>query len=370
MIQREYGSIQELKSYIDERSPNHIFVVTGRDSYRSSSAQKKLEAIIDCEVTRFCDFSTNPKLGEALKIMDTYISINPDLIIAAGGGSVIDMAKLIKGLAKERDPIQCVIENKISGSDTPLIAIPMTAGSGSEATPFAVVYINGTKYSLSDPSLLPDEVVLDPSLTHSLASYHTAVSGMDALAQAIESYWSVNATDDSKEYSRLAIPLVLNNLEGAVKSPNQENRENMLKAANLAGKAIAIAKTTACHAISYPITSNYDVPHGHAVALTLPEILMYNSKVTDKDVNHKKGSSYVKNCLSEIVKLMGARSPRKAKAVILGLMKKIDLKTVLTEVEIYEHELIINQGFDPQRMKNNPRRINKDDLAKILVNIS
>ena len=159
---------------------------------------------------------------------------------------------------------------EISSPGKKLIAIPTTSGSGSEATHFAVVYVGGEKFSVAHPIyMLPNVVVLNPSLTYSMDSYQTALSGVDAFAQAMESYWSVNSTEESKKYSIEALELIIEHLPLAV-NYNDNSRDIMLHAANLAGKAINIAKTSGAHAISYVLTSKFNIPHGQAVALTLP----------------------------------------------------------------------------------------------------
>ena len=177
-----------------------------------------------------------------------------DEVVSIGGGSTIDVGKYIA-----------------FHLHIPHTAIPTTAGTGSEVTKFAVFTHNKKKFSLEDDRLIPTSYRLDPSRVVSLPLKQTASSGLDALSQAIESYWSPNATKESKEYSRQAVKRVLASLWFSYQYPKSELfRQHMLIAANFSGKAINIAKTSICHAISYPITTHYGVPHGLACALTLP----------------------------------------------------------------------------------------------------
>ncbi|MCK5473164.1 MAG: phosphonoacetaldehyde reductase, partial [Planctomycetes bacterium] len=258
MIQKEYigfGSIGELEFVLAEYSAKRIFLVTAHDSYELSGAKGNLDKIFaGCQVQRFYDFSSNPKIEDVNKGLEAFKKIRPDVVIGVGGGSVIDMAKLINFFASnELEPSEYLKnpESKINIS-RPLIAIPTTAGSGSEATAFAVLYIDKEKFSIDNEFVLPDVAIVDPDLTTSLPEYITAVTGMDALCQAIESYWCINSTDESKEFAKKAIELVMKNLKTAVNNPDRNSRLAMAKAANLAGKAINITKTTAPHAISYP----------------------------------------------------------------------------------------------------------------------
>jgi len=359
MSQKVYKTLGKFQRETISEGHADVFLVTGKNSFYQSGAYEMIP-----HAKKFYDFSSNPKIEDVIKGIEIFNSISPspELIVAIGGGSVIDMAKLIKGLCQEKNPEKSIKENRLGNiADRRMIAIPTTAGSGSESTPFAVVYLNGKKYSLQHEKLLPDEIVLDYTLTKSMSPRLTAVTGMDALSQAIEAYWSINSNGESKQYSRDAMDLILSNLETAVNHPTNESRKGMLLGANLAGKAIAIAKTTACHSISYPITSNFGIPHGHAVALTLGEILEYNSQL-DKDCNDSRGSDYVKKTISELPV---------TKDLIHDLMKDIGLETRLSDLGIDKKDigLIVKEGFNPQRMKNNPREITRDDLRKILEEI-
>jgi alcohol dehydrogenase len=367
-----YNRLEDLDSYISKRENTSIFLVRGKSSFTTSGAEEKLEKILsNTDVTHFYGFSPNPKLEDAVKGIELYKQTNPNLILAIGGGSSIDMAKLIKGLSNQDFPRESILQNKISGSNIPLIAAPTTSGSGSESTPFAVVYIDGTKYSLFHETLLPNQIVLDPTLTHSLSNKLTAVTGLDALAQAIESYWSVNSTTESQGYSKLAINNILPNIENTVNDPNPINRQAMMLGSNYAGKAIGIAKTTSCHSISYPITFYYGIPHGHAVALTLGDILEYNSNLSESDCMDVRGIDYTKGTMQELNNILGVDSATEAKDKIKSLVKSIGLETRFSDLGISDLDMqdILEKSFNPQRMKNNPRLIREGDLRNILEQI-
>jgi alcohol dehydrogenase class IV len=145
----------------------------------------------------------------------------------------------------------------------------------------------------------------------------------------------------------------------------------MMKAANLSGKAIDLTLTTACHAISYPFTSYFGIPHGHAVALTLGSMLVYNSKVSAKDCLDKRGPDYVQKSTQEITALLGCKSAEEAKRKIEQLMERIGMKTRLSELGLKSTDIgtIVKNGFNPERVKNNPRLLTEQNLRKILENI-
>ena len=375
MPQEEFigkGSISNLQKILSNHNPKSIFLVTGRSSYEKSGAKKILEPYLSkYTVIRFYDFEVNPKLADIEKGMKLFREKNCDFVIAVGGGSVMDVAKAVNILvAHDGDPADYIQKKKaIENKGKPLAAIPTTSGSGSEATHFAVIYLGKTKYSLAHAHLLPDYALVDSDLSMDLPKPITASSGMDALCQGIESYWCINSNDESKKYAKEAIRLVMKNLGAAANHPSEASREAMSKAAHLAGKAIHITQTTACHAVSYPITSYFNVPHGHAVALTVASMLVYNEGVTESDLLDKRGAEYVRKTIREIVSLLGAKTAEQAGQKITSLMKGIGLATRLSELGIKTDKdiaVIIKNGFNPDRVKNNPRRLTEKTLREIL----
>lgn len=378
MKQKEYigfGSINCLSLVLTKLPAKKIFLVTGKDSYVTSGAQCHLcQFLVDYEVTRFSDFDNNPKIEDVIKALEIFKRIRFDTVIAVGGGSVLDMAKLINFFGvNDLEPREYIRTKKNDvQKGKPLIAIPTTAGSGSEATSFAVIYVNQEKLSVDDELLLPDVAIVEPDLMMSLPKYITATTGMDALSQAIESYWNINSKEQSKGFARSAIELIIPNIVTAVTKPSASSRLAMARAAHLAGKAINITRTTVPHAISYPLTSYFGIPHGHAVSLTLPSILEYNAGVTENDVLDVRGCEYVRKILNEIALFLGAKDIVGAKEKINKLMCKIGLETKLSLLGVKSEEnieLIIANGFNPARVKNNPRILKEDSLRKILYTI-
>jgi len=368
------NSIRNLKEILDNNGFRNIFLVTGKESFELSNAKKILleDVLKNYNIFQFDDFSSNPKIEDIEKGLKILNNGEYDVIIAIGGGSVIDIAKSIAIFSNNHGKIEKYVKKKIEikKNGKPIICIPTTAGSGSEATHFSVVYIGKAKYSLAHPEyLLPNYSIVDPQFTFSLPPKITASTGMDALSQAIESYWNINSTNESKKYAKKAIELVINNLVEAVNKPNKESRINMLIGAHYAGKAINISKTTACHAISYPITSYFNIPHGHAVALTLPSMIIYNSNVSEFDILDSRGINYVNKMMKQLIKIIGASDFSEAKQKIIQLMSNVGLEIKLSKLGIKTQadiELIIKNGFNPERVKNNPRKLTKSNLRKIL----
>lgn len=374
--QKEYfgvGSIKKLPDILDDFKVKKVFLVTGKKSFSESGIESKINRLLTkFELKRFFDFDTNPKIEDIEKGLKEFKEFSPDIIVAVGGGSVIDIAKSVGILAGESGSIEDFVlgKNKLNDRKMPLIAIPTTSGSGSEATHFAAIGIGDTKYALAHLSLLPDVSIVDPELTYSLPAKITAETGADALCQAIESYWSINSTDESKGYARESMKLAYMNLKDAVLAPNESARVAMSKASFLAGKAINISKTTACHAFSYPLTSRYGIMHGHAVALTLPEVLIYNSEVSEADLNDTRGVEYARRNIGEIVEALGLENISDTASGLKKLFEDIGFHMSLSDFGIKEEDIffiIENVGYE--RLKNNPRKIETETAKKILENI-
>jgi alcohol dehydrogenase class IV len=377
-VQKEFfgfDSIQNLKKILKEYNAKNIFLITGKKSYEISGAEGKIKPFLEnIKHTYFNNFNINPTLEDVEKGIIEFKKVDPNFIIAVGGGSVIDIAKAINVLSVNEGKPNSYLKGleEIKNSGKPLIAIPLTAGTGTESTRFSTIYFNKKKYSLvHDDYTLPTISIIDPLLTMSMTPYLTASTGLDALCQGIESYWSTNSTEKSRDYAKQAVKLAWRNIEKAVNKPGKENRLNMAKAANLSGKAINISKTTACHSISYPITSYFNIPHGHAVTLTMPEMLDFNYNLTENDCNDKRGSSFVKQRIREIFNIIRAVDGYDAKDKLNNLMMKINIERKLSKLNINKKglELIIKKGFTPDRMNNNPRNITEKQLREILERI-
>jgi len=360
-----------------EQQPRKLFLVTGKTSFYQSGASEIIAKLPEeIEYVRFSEFSSIPKLEDIEKGRDLFFNSGCDFIIGIGGGCVIDIAKSLSILSGNVETSQ-VIAHFIKSPDTlptrriGLAILPTTTGSGSESTHFAVVYIGLQKYSIAHPSLLPDYAILDPQLTLSLPPTITAYTGMDALSQGIESFWSVNATPESAIYSEKAITLTLSWLEKNVKNPDLHSRKKMQLASNYAGRAINITKTTASHSVSYPLTSMWNVPHGHAVALTLPSFIEFNSDVSEENLQEGMDVTVAKARMSRLLDLLDVKSGRDGKRKITALIKSIDLETHLSLLGIKEKDIdtIIQNGFNTSRMANNPKIVTAADLNGILKNI-
>lgn len=367
------GAIGKVKAILEEEKPSSILLVRGNDSYEKCRAREFIEPQLKgYKVTSIYGFKKSPYVEDIVKTIEVILKEDVDFIIGVGGGTVMDIAKAASILYKEKEDPALFVTGKIKpiGDNIKRLLIPTTAGTGAEITPFSVVYIGKTKYSLAHPSMSPDYVILAPELTSTLSKEVTASTGCDALAQAIEAFWSVNATEESKKYSKDAIHLALNNLYNAVNSPNLESRVAMLKASHLAGKAISIAKTTAAHSLSYPFTSYYNIPHGHAVMLTLPYFFEINENINEKNVQMREGFTvdYARRTFDELLDILDVKSGKDARDMLINLIDGIGLERSLRKLGIdkTDFQTIIENGFNQQRVINNPVKINEEIVLRIL----
>jgi alcohol dehydrogenase class IV len=357
-------SFNLLFNYLSENAVKRIFLVRGRESFfRNGASDYFLEIEEKFTVYHFFDFSVNPKIEDVERGVQEFNKFNSDIIIAIGGGSVIDMAKLINLDYPQTSKAEFLKNSNLITSRQKIVAIPTTAGTGSESTEFAVVYIDHVKFSVAGKDILPRVVLLEPELTDCLSPYLTAVTGLDALAQAIESYWSVNSTRESLILSERAITLLITNLPLAVRNgTNNGYRKDLLQAANLAGQAINITKTTAPHAISYSFTSYFGIPHGHAVALTLPFFFEYNFELSKEDCNDPRGATFVKKSLLDLASILGCDGVYDASRYLqkfisdIGVEIKLDnLNISLTDIRSY-----VLPNINNERLFNNPRALHEN----------
>ncbi len=304
----------------------------------------------------------NPELDDLEGIAYGLHDIRAEVIVAVGGGSVIDTAKVISVmLSREELSLRNHLENdggELQGTAIPVIAVPTTAGTGSEVTPFATVWdsVSGKKYSLSAPQLFPEVALLDPSMTVSLPRDMTIMTGLDAISQGFEAIWNRNAIPVTTMYATEALRIALSTLEQlAVDLDNVHLRADMLRASAFAGLAISNTRTALAHSMSYPITMHYGVPHGLACSFTLPAILRFNSDVDDGRLHE----------LAIALKFVSVDELHLHMTQLLdGLGVQEMLKRYVDSVDQLK-ELVLEM-LTPGRSDNNMRPVEYDDLMGIL----
>ncbi len=354
------GSLDRWLAQLSKSGVKRPFIIASHSSLKRH--YHKLGWLGDALIpdATFSSFSPNPTYEDIVHARAKSRAFSPDFLIALGGGSAIDVAKGVRFPEASFAPTPGV-------TDIPFAALPTTAGSGSEATHFAAYYRGDEKHSLAHPSLLPDIAIIDPALSLSMPPQLTAVTGFDALAQAIESFWAAGATDASRNYATQALRLLLPNIENAVTHAEVESRSAMAIGANLAGKAINLSKTTAPHALSYYLTRKYGIAHGHAVALMMPYFFIINSRQSGSTYVHGR-ETILSQSIMEIMKVFKCQSPLECAAKWMGLMANCGLANTLEAMGISGIEEIrtIIANANAERLSNNPVRFFPEDLEELM----
>lgn len=298
----------------------------------------------------FSAFHANPDLADSLSGADLFRKEQCDGLISVGGGSAMDTAKAIKARLNAAGD-EALIRNQVEITENiPHIAIPGTAGSGSEATQIAVTYVDGQKVSLNHPKLMPEGVILDSSMLDSLPLYHKKSCALDALCQGIESWWSRGANDDSRVHAYLAIIGVLDNLK-AYLAGDPHAADEMMDASFQSGKAIQITRTTAAHAMSYQITKTLGPAHGHACMLSLPTL--WEMMEDEEDL---------RPMLEDLSAKMRLGDSRMGPKLLRGIL--YDLEMEIPAMPDPEKLDYLADSVNVERLNNHPMKLNRDQIRE------
>ena len=340
----------ELDDYFVQSGAESILLVrdSAFDFLRIKDYFESLEARRGIRVVPFSDFQPNPLYESVVKGVEVFRENGCNLIAAVGGGSAMDVAKCIK-LYANMDSSENYLKQTIVPNDVPLFAVPTTAGTGSEATRYAVIYYQGEKQSVADYSCIPSTVLFDASVLKTLPIYQKKATMMDALCHAVESFWSVNSNDESMAYSREAIRMITANRESYLANEDTGNA-NMLKAANLAGKAINITQTTAGHAMCYKLTSLYGIAHGHAAALCDKALIPYMMQHPEQCID-PRGAEHLEGVYAEIADAFGCNTDKLADC-FADIVDSLALS--VPKVKSPEEIDILKTSVNPVRLKNHP----------------
>ena len=315
---------------------------------------------------KFDWFSSNPLYESVCEGVKIFNSQQCDALLAVGGGSAIDVAKCIKLYCRMPDD-SLYLDQPYQDTGVKLIAIPTTAGTGSESTRYAVIYYNGKKQSVTHDSIVPDIAILEHRVLETLPLYQKKCTMMDALCQGIESWWSVNSTEESKQYSKIAVETIIQNWRDYIFNNSEAAAEKIMLAANYSGQAICITQTTAPHAFSYKITSMYGLPHGHAVALCLPEIWEYMIFHMSFCID-ARGEGYLQNVFNEIAKALGKSEVQDAINLFRGMINDLALQRPYSN-NLVQDSYVLTTSVNPIRLKNNPIRLDEKTIRSIYCNI-
>ena len=318
------------------------------------------------------DLPPEPTYMQVQKLVDEFKASGADFIVAVGGGSAMDTAKLASLLATERYTVKDLLDDPTLAVKTvKTCLIPTTAGTGSEATPNAIVAVpeQELKIGIVNSSMVPDYVVLDAEMIRKLPRKIAAATGIDAMAHAIECFTSNKANPFSDIFALEAFDLIMNNIETACDDPDAMEAKNRMQiAAFYAGVAITCSGTTAVHALSYPLGVKYHIAHGVSNAILLVPVMKFNEPV----IRGKLAAAYdrivhgEKTCTTEaeksawVVERMGQ------------IVRHLDIPTSLSEFNVPREDLdgLVKAGMQVQRLLvNNMRTVTPEDARNIYLEI-
>ncbi len=394
----KFGSM-ELALKRNLKDCKRAFIVTDKPIFDIGTPDRiaKVMQSIGCETEIFFEVTPDPTISIIKKGVEVMNVFQPDVIIAVGGGSPMDAAKMMwvsyehpevqfKDLAlRFMDILKRICPFPEMGEKAKLVTIPTTSGTGSEVTPFAVVTDDetGMKYPLADYQITPYMAIIDPELVISMPRGLTANSGIDALTHALEAYVSILATDFTNSYALQAIKMIFEYLPASYKdgATNFYAKEKMHYAATMAGMAFANAFLGICHSMAHKLGAKYHLPHGMANALMINEVIKFNS--SDKPTKQAAFAQYkypnAKRRYAEIAEFLGLggktdnQKVEKLIEAITKLKQEINLPLSIREAGVNEADFMKNidqlslDAFDDQCTGANPRYPLISELKEIYI---
>lgn len=310
------------------------------------------------ELYIFSEIEPNPSCELIDKIVASYRNQNVDSVIGIGGGSSLDTAKAVSGLLEnEGSIVDYLVGGKKFNVRKPLVLIPTTAGTGSEVTNVGVYTYRGLKKPMTSDAFWADIAIVDPELTYSMPPRVTASTGLDALTHAIEGFWAKSSQPYTEGLALTSLKMIFDNLKNSING-DKVARNNMALAATIAGIAFSQTRTTAAHAISFPLTSFYGIEHGIAVALTLPQLVLWTYP-------------YIKSKMDGLLRYLDIDNVETLAEMIEKLMIIANIPTRLRDYAVKEEDIekIAQVSMEANIIKLTPGDITYDDVVGILRKI-
>ena len=361
------GSLKALK----ELKNKNILIITDPFMVKSKVIDKITVNLENSNYKIFEEIVPDPPIETVVAGIETLKNVNPDVIIALGGGFAIDAAKAIMDFSKKI----------LKTSEVEFIAIPTTSGTGSEVTSFSVITDNqkGCKYPLVSYDLLPDVAILDPELVKTVPNFITADTGMDVLTHAIEAYVSTNSNDFSDALAEKAIKLVFKYLVKAYKNGDDiEARTKIHNASCLAGMAFNQVSLGINHSIAHVLGGKFHIPHGRTNAILLPYIIEYNADIVGYSNTTYSNAAIKYAQIAELICIGSSNIRMSVKNLIneiKKLQKEMNMPTKLTQCKINvsditnEEREIAELSIKDACTATNPRVPTEDDIINILNKI-
>jgi len=356
-----WGSTAELPEQAKKLGTSAL-LITGGASLKTFGKLRQIVAGLDAagiDVTVFSHKGGEPTTDDADDARQTLAVSRCNMVIAVGGGSVMDLGKAVAALAKCQHSTSVHLAGKpFAKGSVPFLACPTTSGTGSEVTPNSVLidHEKKIKKSLRAETMMPNVAIVDPELTVTQPPAVTASSGLDALTQAIESYLSRNATPLTESLSLGAVAMIVKSLERAYRDgADAEARTAMAYGSMQAGIALANARLGAVHGIVHPLGALYGVPHGIACAVMLPHVLEFN-----------------RGAVGEKIGVLDHYMEGDCVAFVRGLMEKFEMPSDLKKYkpDVADFPLIAEQAMASGSTKANPKEVTPEDIITLLEKVA
>ncbi len=367
MLYMGFGSLRKIPGILARESAARAVLLVD-DALKETPQIKELQDNLGVSLAgTLTGLPIEPTRDSIRRVYDAVREREGDLLIAAGGGSIMDMAKVVAAAIPNGDYAESGFwdPSRIRRRALPTVMVPTTAGTGAEATPNAIFLVpeQELKVGLVSPQFVASYCVLDPALTMGLPRRLTAATGMDALCHAVESYLSKKANPFSRILSGHASALVAANLERAyLDGADREARENMLLASFLAGMCLSTSSTVAVHALSYPLGGKYHIPHGIGNAILLPGVLRVNLP----DCREAYGQ-----LADQMLPGMGWSRQEKAERFVdymEQLCRRLEIPDSLAGYGIGEKDVedLADQAMEVRRLLDqNPRQLTRQEIAGV-----
>lgn len=351
------GIFSELNDLLSDYSYKKYVLVVSNSQIEYGVAELIKSQIGEFLMSTVTDIEPNPTIGNVERIIGELKYHDADAVIAVGGGSTMDAAKAAAASYLQEVDTVDLLEHKNFTNSLPVIAIPTTSGSGSEVTPFSIISNKslGLKVPLTGPGLYPKAAIVDPELTLTCPAEATAVSGIDVFCHALDSLGSVKQNPLSDALSIRALQLAFDNVLTVYHEPgNKRARHNMSLASMMAGVAFSQTGTSGAHALSYYLTSRYDIPHGEACAFTMDDWYVINASANPG--------------LEDYAKLIGFESAPALAGRFNELKQELGLSVTFDDLDIPRDDIgiIAEEGLRPANMQNNIAQLSKDKIARFL----
>ncbi len=362
-------SIEKIPEVMASIEAKSVLLLTDQGVSRAGLVERPLAIIREAgaEVRVIDDIPPEPATMHVNAAVEAARNFSAQLIIAVGGGSVMDVAKLVAVLLTNDVSLAELLKGaEIKKNGIPTLMIPTTAGTGAEVTQNAIVLVpeEESKIGVVSGKLVPDCAILDPSLTVKLPPAITAATGMDALTHAIECYTSKKANPLSDTYALKAIGLIFGNLRRAYKNgADIDARHAMLLGATFGGMSIATSSTTAVHALAYPLGGKYHMAHGLSNAILLPFVMQFNM-----DAAEEKFKNIALAMGLSVENLTAQEAAQQMVDNLFSLVRDLEIETSLKDKGITEADLdgMVEAAAKVTRLlDNNPKPMNKEDIRGI-----